>query len=171
MGRRCVFVAGWILAAAAVGACAPATEREASGGAALEARLARLEDIEAIRALLIEYGRTFDARDFAAYAALFAPDGVWEGGAGSYTGPAAIREMVERGFPPSVYPNSYHVMTSIAVDVTGPDSAIAWSRWTFVVNEDGQPQPLRAGRYEDELVRIGGEWKFKRRRVIADMTG
>src|SRR5262249_36530418 len=39
-----------------------------------------LEDKEEIRELLIAYGRDFDKRDFAAYAQLFAKDGVWTGG-------------------------------------------------------------------------------------------
>src|SRR5690606_8918184 len=100
MRRRSGFVAGWILvavAAAAGGAYVSRTSAQPAGDAALEARLTRLEDMEAIRRLLIEYGRTFDARDFAAYGALFAPDGVWQGGGGaSYTGPDAIQQMVER---------------------------------------------------------------------------
>ena len=33
-------------------------------------------------ALLLDYGRTLDDRDFAAYSALFAEAGVWDGGMG-----------------------------------------------------------------------------------------
>lgn len=140
----------------------------APGDPAAAARLQRLEDLEAIRALLVAYGRTFDARDFEAYAALFATDAVWSGAGGSFTGPDAIREMVESGYPPSVFTNSFHIMSSFDIEITGADSAAAWSRWTFVVeNEDGQPAPFRAGRYEDELVRVDGQWKFKQRRVMA----
>src|SRR5215510_9850595 len=76
---------------------------------AAEARLQRLEDVEAIRTLLVRYGRELDKRDFAAYGALFAQDGSWKGGMGSATGPDAIAKMVAAGFErmsPSLYENS-----------------------------------------------------------------
>src|SRR5262249_29539302 len=52
----------------------------------VEARLQRLEDIEEIRLLLLDYGRFLDARDLAAYSRLFAKDGEWVGGFGSAKG-------------------------------------------------------------------------------------
>jgi uncharacterized protein (TIGR02246 family) len=140
----------------------------------VEQRLQRMEDIEAIRELLVAYGRYFDKRDFAAYASLFAKDGVWIGGAGgtqAYEGPAAIREMVEKGFPPSVFPGSYHIMSNFSIELTGPDTAKAWSRWTFVVNGvHREPVIFRGGYYDDLLVREDGQWKFKRRVVATDPT-
>jgi len=76
---------------------------------ALETRLQQLEDKEAIHALLVDYGRALDKRDFPAYGALFAKDGSWKGGMGTATGPDAIAKMVEAGFgrmSPSLYENS-----------------------------------------------------------------
>ena len=46
------------------------------------ARIKRLEDIQEIQTLLLNYGRNLDARDFKAYSLLFARDGVWQGGMG-----------------------------------------------------------------------------------------
>jgi uncharacterized protein (TIGR02246 family) len=138
----------------------------------VEERLRRMEDVEAIRALLVSYGRNFDKRDFAAYSNLFARNGVWVGGAGgaqSYEGPAAIRAMVEKSYQPTVFPGSYHIMSSFEITLEGPDSAKAWSRWAFVVHGvHNEPVLFRGGYYEDELVREDGAWKFKRRRVAAD---
>jgi len=148
----------------------------ASAGKSLsvQERLQRMEDIEAIRELLVAYGRSFDKRDFATYASLFAKDGVWVGGAGgvqSYEGPDAIRAMVEKGYPPTVFPGSYHIMSNFAIELTGADTAKAWSRWTFVVpGVHQEPVIFRGGYYEDELVREGGRWKFKRRVVATDPT-
>ncbi|HEU4627019.1 MAG TPA: nuclear transport factor 2 family protein [Steroidobacteraceae bacterium] len=140
----------------------------------IEQRLQRMEDIEAIRELLVAYGRNFDKRDFTAYANLFAKDGVWVGGAGgvqSYQGPDAIRAMAEKGYPPSVFPGAYHIMSNFAIELTGPDSAQAWSRWTFVVNGvHKEPVIFRGGYYEDTFVREDGRWKFKRRVVATDPT-
>jgi hypothetical protein len=64
--------------------------------ASIETRIRLLEDEQAIERLLIAYGRTLDARDFAAYAALFAAEGEWKGAQGSYKGPAQIQAEMER---------------------------------------------------------------------------
>ena len=138
----------------------------------VEQRLQRLEDADAIRELLVAYGRNFDKRDAAAYGALFAKDGEWVGGAQgvqSYKGPDAIRAMVEKGYPPTVFPGSYHIMSSFNVTITGQDTATAWSRWTFVVHGvHNEPVLFRGGRYDDEFVREDGQWKFKKRVVSSD---
>jgi SnoaL-like protein len=60
------------------------------------ARLKRLEDVQEIQTLLLNYGRTLDARDFRAYSLLFAKDGVWSGGMGTVQGPVAIQAFMER---------------------------------------------------------------------------
>lgn len=145
----------------------------AEGADALEARLQRLEDVDAIHSLLVHYGRALDKRDFQAYGALFAQDGSWKGGMGTATSPDAIAKMVAAGFErmsPSLYQNSNHVLTSFDVEVNG-ETATAWSRWTWVVvGADGKPQTERAGRYEDTLVRERGEWKFKTRQAFTEIN-
>ena len=145
----------------------------AEGADSVEARLRKMEDVEAIHSLLVHYGRELDKRDYKAYGALFAKDGSWKGGMGSATGPDAIAKMVAAGFEkmsPSLYTNSYHAMTSFDVDVNG-DAATAWSRWTWVVvGADGKPRPERAGHYEDTLVREGGQWKFKSRQAFTEIN-
>jgi uncharacterized protein (TIGR02246 family) len=140
----------------------------------VEVRLRKLEDVEAIRSLLVHYGRALDKRDFEAYGALFAQDGSWKGGMGGATSPDAIAKMVAAGFErmaPSLYQNSNHVMTSVDVKVDGGDTATAWSRWTWVVvGADGKPETHRAGYYEDTLVRVGTEWKFKARQAFTEIN-
>jgi uncharacterized protein (TIGR02246 family) len=134
-----------------------------------EARIQLLEDIEAVRNVLIEYGRTLDARDLAAYSQLFAKDGVWSGGFGTVQGPAAIEEFMKKniGMAPNTAHN-YHLLTNFLIDVKG-DTATAWSRWSFVVPTDGKPSIAQSGRYDDTLVREDGRWKFKRRVVSNDI--
>jgi uncharacterized protein (TIGR02246 family) len=135
------------------------------------AQLQRLSDIEAIRNVLVDYGRTLDRRDFKAYAALFARDGVWDGGFGAGKGPAAIQAMMEKqigGAPITGSQKNFHVLTNFRIEVEG-DRATAWSRWTFMgEGAEGKLQPIYAGRYDDELVREDGRWKFKLRRVTGD---
>jgi uncharacterized protein (TIGR02246 family) len=138
----------------------------------IERRLQILEDKEDIRELLVAYGRDFDKRDFSAYAQLFASDGVWTGGspgAHAYTGRDAIREFVAKTYPASSYPGSYHIMSSLSVQIIDENTATAWSRYTYIVlGVHGEPAPLVAGHYEDTLVREGGVWKFKLRKVFAE---
>lgn len=144
-----------------------------SGDPAMEARLQRMEDIEAIRSLLIDYGQALDSQDIEAYSKLFAEDGVWTGGMGSATGPKAIQKMVEEGIagmPPGVFDNSNHIMSSMEIEVNG-DTATSWSRWTWVIEgPDGKPRTERAGHYEDKLVRVNGQWKFQRREAFTEIN-
>jgi uncharacterized protein (TIGR02246 family) len=175
MLRNRFFVAGLVgLALSAPATLSYAQEARSAKPLSVQQRLQRMEDIEEIRQLLVAYGHNFDKRDFQAYASLFAKDGEWVGGAGgvqTYKGPDAIRQMVEKGYGPSVFPGSYHIMSSFAIELTGADTAKAWSRWTFVVlGVHKEPVIFRGGFYDDQLVREDGRWKFKRRVVATDPT-
>lgn len=145
----------------------------ASNDATAEERLQRMEDIEAIRSLLIDYGRALDERDFKAYGQLFAQNGTWKGGMGSAESPEGIQKMVEKGFSrmsPELYENSHHIMTSLDIEVDG-DTAKAWSRWMWVVQgTDGRPRTERSGHYEDTLIRENGQWKFQQRQAVTEIT-
>lgn len=137
--------------------------------ASIAARLQRLEDMEEIRTLLLDYGRHLDSRDLAAYSKLFAKDGEWVGGFGSAKGPAGILAFMEKnlGTGPN-RGNSFHILSNFVIEVKG-DTATAWSRWTFVVpGADGKPAISQAGRYDDTFVREDGRWKFKRRAASND---
>ena len=133
----------------------------------LEQRVQRMEDESAIRRMLIEYGAYLDARDYAAYAALFAEDGEWIGGFGRFTGPAAIRQMLEDNLgvpePGFVNKSSFHMLTNPLIAIDG-DRAQVTSKYLFWTRSDGdRPTPLLAGRYIDEFVRVNGAWKIMRR--------
>ena len=157
----CFAVAVLLFSASDSSAQAP---RGAQTDASLAARLQRLEDIEEIRTLLLDYGRFLDSRDLASYSRLFAKDGEWVGGFGSVKSPAGIQAFMEKnlGTGPN-RGNTYHILSNFIIDVKG-DTATAWSRWTFITpSADGKPVISQAGRYDDTLVREDGRWKFKRR--------
>src|SRR4029079_7841509 len=64
--------------------------------ASLVARLKVLEDKQEIHAVMMEYGRTLDNRDFAGFAALSSRDSEYGGARGPLQkGPAAIRAFLE----------------------------------------------------------------------------
>ncbi len=157
-----------LLLGMALAATAPVQAETGQG--AINAR--ELSDREEIRTLLVNYGRYLDARQLEDYANLFAEEGVWVGGFGAAVGREAILEMMQGSLGPSgEVPDNpgFHVMTNMIVDTDG-DTATAWSRWTFYLKgPDGMPIVGSAGRYEDTLVRRGGEWKFLRRKTNADL--
>jgi uncharacterized protein (TIGR02246 family) len=133
----------------------------------LARRVQVLEDREAIRRVVIAYGEYLDARDYAGYAGLFAGDGVWTGGFGSATGPAAIQAMLERNLgkpePGFVNKSSFHLVTTEVIDVDG-DSATVRSRYIFyTASPENRPVTALAGRYVDRFVRENGQWKIKTR--------
>ena len=140
----------------------------AAASASVEARVRRMEDTDAIGRLLLEYGRTLDARDFAAYAALFAPEGEWKGALGTYKGPKDIQAAMERIFANATdipKGSNFHVMSNFIIDVQG-DRATARSMFVFYRMEGNKPVAEVAGRYEDVLVRVGGTWKFLQRNAL-----
>jgi len=154
--------AGWLAATALLAACQPAAP-------------GRSEDRAAIHHLLVDYGRTLDARDFDGFAALFARDGVYVAGgsgatplSGEQAGEAMRRTFAENalGF---AEPN-YHLFFNETVDFTGLDSAIADSQSLYMVpGEGGAPRAAMMAQYDDQLVREDGRWKFARRVVHGQM--
>jgi ketosteroid isomerase-like protein len=136
---------------------------------ALAARVQRLEDIQEIQRVLLDYGRFLDARDFASYSRLFAKDGEWAGGFGTVQGPAAIQAFMEKQIAGPNRGNTFHILSNFEIDVQG-NTATAWSRWTFVTpGADKKPAVSQAGRYDDTFVRENGHWKFKRRVASNDI--
>jgi hypothetical protein len=149
---------------------APASTAIAQAKPSLEQRVQRLEDESQIRRILVDYAAFLDGRDYARYAALFAADGEWTGGGGSYTGQAAIRGMLENvlGKPGAENRSNFHLISNPQVDIA-PDGQTARtaSRYLFVMRgPDGRPLPSLAGIYRDELVRGTTGWVIKRR--VAD---
>jgi uncharacterized protein (TIGR02246 family) len=144
-------------------------EHQFARAQSLAARVQILEDKEAIRNLLLDYGRFLDARDFASYSRLFAKDGEWIGGFGSVQGPTAIQAFMEKNIPGPNSGNTFHILSNFEIQVQG-DTATAWSRWSFVTpGADQKPVIAQAGQYNDILVREKGYWRFKRRVAVNDI--
>lgn len=155
--------AAFVMALAMAG-CSAGDEADSD----LARRVQQLEDEKEIRRVLVEYGEFLDARDYHSYAALFASDGVWSGGFGTYVGPEAIEAMLNEkmGAHPEDYINkqNFHLNTTMVVDVNG-DAAVARSRYLFfTASPENRPVVALAGRYVDTLVRENGAWKIKTRR-------
>nr|WP_166176032.1 nuclear transport factor 2 family protein [Altererythrobacter segetis] len=133
----------------------------------LEQRVQRMEDESAIRKVLIEYGAFLDAKDYHSYAGLFASQGVWQGGFGTFTGPAAIEKMLvdNLGAPEPGFVNkaNFHLLSNPIIEIDG-DRAHVTSKYLFwTKSADNKPTPLLAGRYVDDFVRENGQWKIAKR--------
>jgi uncharacterized protein (TIGR02246 family) len=166
--RIVAMAAAALLCAGAARAQGPAPDASARNRQTA-ALVQRIEDRAAIERLLVEYGRTLDARDFKAYSALFAKDGVWSGGMGTVQGPTAIQAFMEKAIPGPNTAHSFHILSNFAIDVDR-DTATAWSRWTFMsAGPNNTAVAAQSGRYDDALVREDGRWKFKRRVASNDI--
>ena len=135
----------------AIAALLLAAPMPALGQQSLEQRVQRMEDESRIRRMLIEYGAYLDAKDYRAYAGLFAPDGVWQGGFGTFTGPAAIEAMLTAnlGAPEPGFVNkaNFHMLTNPLITIDG-DRAHVESKYLFwTASPDSRPTPLLAGRF------------------------
>jgi ketosteroid isomerase-like protein len=157
----------------------PTADGEAVAQGTAETRLRRLEDLEQIRQLFVEYKMVLDKQDFAAYGALFAADGEFiatpEQGLQQAKGPAAIQALVE-AMPGSLLGSEpgadFHVVVNplIELDAADPDRAQAQVTWLYVVKgEDGAPALCKLGHYDDQLIREAGQWRFLRREAPTDI--
>ena len=133
------------------------------------ARLQRLEDIENIKQLKARYCAFCDENyNSQGITSLFTDDGVWDGGnLGRAEGHAEIAKFFERA--PSAFSFAIHNVMNPIIEVDGDRATGHWYLLQPLTRRSrtGEEGAMwLAGRYEDEYVRIGGEWKFKRLKFI-----
>jgi hypothetical protein len=130
----------------------------------LEKRVTRLEDIEAIKQLKVRYAHICDdLHNPETINSVFVEDGIWESpDFGVATGHAEIKVLFAkfRG----MFSFSQHNMINPLIEVNGDHATGVWyilgpwnatdggSKWFFL-------------RYDDEYVKINGEWKYRHLRL------
>jgi uncharacterized protein (TIGR02246 family) len=122
------------------------------------------EDRDAIRDVVARYCHNIDAGDADGVATLFTDDGMFDPGYPGFDpleGRDAIRALVNGLTAGTVH----HMVTDHAYDVDG-DRATGTA--TFIVTAG--TAIVTVGRYDDELARVGGEWRFVRRVAHSDPT-
>lgn len=164
--------AGYCAAAVALATFAATAQAE---GSYAEDR-AQIEDLQA------RYLFALDFRDPEAYAATFAEDGVLDYGAGKLVGRKAIADMVanmraagerqraedKSGLRPAA---GRHNISNIVVEIDG-ERARGTAYWFHM----GNANPERAaqlnsfGHYEDELVKVNGQWLFSLRKIYNEQV-
>jgi len=139
-------------------------------GTDIEARLRRLEDLQAIQQLFVDYGQHLDAGDVDAYAALFTEDGELKlGPLGKAKGREQIKAVMARSIE-GLVGSSFHIVSSPTIRLEG-DHASSEVMWTVVQRgADGKPVLPMIGRHRVELVRdADGSWRFRVRRGFVDI--
>lgn len=131
----------------------------------LKNRLETLEAVEAIKKLKARYCQRADERDAEGFANLFTEDGVFEGGTfGRGQGWAGVATFL-RGVQQQSLPFALHYVMNPIIEVRGDT---ATGRWYLLepctmVTEGSQTQAVwGTARYEEEYVKVNGEWKFKK---------
>jgi ketosteroid isomerase-like protein len=137
--------------------------------AALEKRITRLEDIEAIKQLKARYSHICDnMHNPDTITSVFAEDGVWESPEfGKAQGHAAIRELFQKF--QKMFSASQHNMMNPVITVNGNRATGIWYIMGFWDQTDGRKIWMSL-RYDDDYVKINGEWKYQHLRVVLRMV-
>ena len=127
-----------------------------------DARLRRLEDLEAIRQLKYRYcAACDDSYDPDRIAVLFTMGAVWDGGPlGRFEGREAIRTFFAGASKAA--PFAIHQVTNPIIEIDGDQATGAWYLWEpiVMVRESRSDALWMAATYDDRYVRAGDAWLF-----------
>ena len=143
-----------------VAACQPAA-------APPDPNLARLVDQQAIAQLIAgTYPNALDKGDFDGYAKLYTEDGELTLQGNTVKGRAAIKALVA-ALPTE--PRVIHPITNLSYTVNG-DTATGGAYWQDVGLVNGAPGVVIAGRYEDTLRKVNGQWQIAKRGIVIEFA-
>ena len=133
---------------------------------ALDRRIKRLEDIEAIRQLKARYCEICDDNHNPdLITTIFTEDGIWEAsGIARAEGHDEIRTLFKQ-FQVSIN-YSQHMVQNPIIEVAGDAASGRWyffGPFTFSGAHSKKPDQARwqAARYQEQYRRVDGEWKIK----------
>lgn len=132
--------------------------------ASLEARLAALEDREAIRNLIAGYGPRADSGDAAGTAALWEQGGIYAvGGFGEHAGHAAIAALIDAPTHRALMAaGCAHVLSPVQVELSG-DTALAIGYSCVFVRREAAFEVYRVSANRWELQKCERQWRVLRR--------
>ncbi len=161
-------VTGVVLCAAALLLGFAVSHRSDGAQASYAEDRALIEDLQARYLFALDFG------DIDRYLATFTPDGVLDIGTGEIRGYDAIRKIIG-GMPkegvskdaPTLRPaTGRHNITNIVIKVKG-NKALGRAYWFHYSNNNPQRTAVfdGYGHYEDEMVKVKGQWLFSKRRI------
>ena len=180
---------GSLAAGIAAATTLAAPQARAAEPSTVEQRLQSVEDYVQIEKLLMRYAAALNTKDADTYVSLFTPDAVFElkrnVGEPPFLGPFKGRDALRKQWFPDggakgaktrEFGPMRHVTTNYEINVTGATATVRAFFMEVVSTGENKPpgsQPPKIhqmGRYEDELVKQGGQWLFSKRTVITDMN-
>lgn len=131
----------------------------------------RLEEMEAIKRLKYRYLRCVDTRDWDELAGCFIPEATTDyGGKYRLSGVKAIMDFLKKNDRPGVI--TMHQVHHPEIELTGAETARAtWALQDYVINLAGDWSLHGTALYEDEYVKVDGEWKIRHtgyRRIFSE---
>ena len=125
-----------------------------------------IEEKDAIREVLAEYCFALDGGRYDDMAALFTEDGTWDTAFGAATGRAAIAGQARdiRARAGDSRPRAVHLTTNIVIALDDERAEVR-SNWTVVQNSPEGPKIGSGGAYADQMVKQGGRWLFRYRKI------
>jgi len=128
-----------------------------------------IEDREAIRELLARYCHFIDAGETDRWVDLYAEGAVlvMNMGAPPIEGKEALRTFASAWRPGAGLHLSANPIITFGDGTHGGEEANVDS-YVLVISGGDDPRVLLAGRYEDRVQRVSGEWKFVRRELHPD---
>ena len=131
------------------------------------------EDRAAIEDLQARYLFAMDFGDPDLYVTTFTEDGILDVGSGEIRGRKAIHDVIakmpnsrtsENGLRPA---SGRHNISNIVIKVEG-NKAVGRSSWFHVGNDNATRANTIGGfgHYEDELVKVNGQWFFTKRKIF-----
>ena len=132
------------------------------------------DDRAAIEDLQARYLFAMDFHDPDLYVTMFTEDGILDVGSGEIKGRQAIRDTVGRMPNPGAGPIPHglwpavgrHNISNIVLKIDG-DKATGRAQWFHYSNNNPERRGVfdGFGHYEDELVKVNGQWLFSKRRI------
>jgi len=132
---------------------------------ALQARISRIEDLEAIKQLKARYCAICDdGHDPVAITSVFTEDGIWEGtGIGTARGHAEIRQLFE-GFRQAMTFTQHMTMNPI-IELDGDRASGVWTFFGPFTMTKGNRARWQATRYAEQYKKVAGDWKIAHLRI------
>ncbi len=129
-----------------------------------------------IRSLLARVAHLADGGTLEDYLEVFTEDAVWEmpgnpavgAPADRRTGRADIAEGVRARRDAGLQgpgTATRHAVINIDVTVESPEHARSVAYWLFLMDTTAAPRLASAGRYDDELRLVDGQWRLAHRRI------
>ena len=138
------------------------------GGEGLGAANTGLEDRAAIHDLFTRYCGALDNGEVETVVACFTADAVLKSPVIDIAGHDEIRAFAGRFAAQRAAGTQFrHMVTNIAAAIDG-ERATATAYLLVLISKDGSHRTLPPGRYECDLVKDAGAWRFARRTVFHD---